>query len=121
MEEHRNASYENAKLYKENTKKWHDQRILPKEFTEGQKVLLFNSRLKLFPGKFNSRWALPFTIAKVYPYRVVEFIVLPPKWLIRPNAKHSQEHVVPRQGNSPVTISPFPATPLSESVSILRR
>ncbi|KAJ9562184.1 hypothetical protein OSB04_007344 [Centaurea solstitialis] len=74
MEEHRNASYENAKLYKENTKKWHDKKILPKEFTEGQKVLLFNSRLKLFPGKLNSRWTGPFTIAKVYPYGIVDLI-----------------------------------------------
>ncbi|KAJ9566342.1 hypothetical protein OSB04_002308 [Centaurea solstitialis] len=36
LEELRNNSYENAKLYKEKTKKWHDKRIVPKEFTEGQ-------------------------------------------------------------------------------------
>ncbi|KAI3734023.1 hypothetical protein L6452_13483 [Arctium lappa] len=74
LEEHRNFSYENAKLYKENTKKWHDKNICPKEFTEGQKVLLFNSRLKLFPRKLNSRWTGPYTIAKVYPYSVVDLI-----------------------------------------------
>ena len=74
LDEHRNHSYENAKLYKENTKKWHDKRIIPKEFTKGQFVLLFNSRLKLFPGKLNSRWTGPYQIAKVYPYGVVELV-----------------------------------------------
>ncbi|XP_024963106.1 uncharacterized protein LOC112503277 [Cynara cardunculus var. scolymus] len=74
LEEHRNFSYENAKLYKENTKKWHDKKILPKEFIEGQKVLLFNSRLKLFLGKLNSRWTGPFVISKVYPYGVIDLI-----------------------------------------------
>ena len=74
MEKHRNSTYENAKLYKENTKKWHDKKILPKDVTEGQKILLFNSRLKFFPRKLNSRWTGPYTIAKVYTYGVVELI-----------------------------------------------
>lgn len=34
LEELRNQAYENAKLYKEQTKKWHDQKILRKEFVE---------------------------------------------------------------------------------------
>ncbi|KAJ9553842.1 hypothetical protein OSB04_017887 [Centaurea solstitialis] len=74
MEEHRYFSYENAKLYKENTKKWHDKKILLKDLYEGQKVLLFNSREKLFPGKLKSRRTGPFEIAKVYPYEVVDLI-----------------------------------------------
>ncbi|KAJ9556024.1 hypothetical protein OSB04_010638 [Centaurea solstitialis] len=74
LEELRNNSYENAKLYKEKTKKWHDKRIIPKELTEGQQVLLFNSRLKLFPGKLSSRWTGPFTIAKVHTYGAIELI-----------------------------------------------
>nr|XP_025678595.1 uncharacterized protein LOC112778499 [Arachis hypogaea] len=48
------GAYENAKIYKENTKRWHDQKIARREFTEGQKVLLYNSRLKFFPGKLKS-------------------------------------------------------------------
>ena len=34
-------------------KKWHDQRILRRELKAGDQVLLFNSRLRLFPGKMN--------------------------------------------------------------------
>lgn len=72
MDEFRNEAYENAKIYKERTKKWHDKHILRKDFFAGQKVLLFNSRLRLFPGKLRSRWSRPFTILKVFPYGVVE-------------------------------------------------
>ncbi|KAM6594465.1 hypothetical protein CsatA_002168 [Cannabis sativa] len=72
LEEMRFFSYENAKLYKEKTKRWHDKRIQHRVFEEGQQVLLFNSRLKLFPGKLKSRWSGPFTIVKVYPFGAVD-------------------------------------------------
>ena len=35
-------------------------------------MLLFNSRLRLFPGKLNSKWSGPFLITKVFPHGVVE-------------------------------------------------
>ncbi|KAL4302470.1 hypothetical protein GQ457_10G014000 [Hibiscus cannabinus] len=72
MEEFRNQAYDSARLYKEKTKKWHDQHILPQHFTEGQQVLLYNSRLRLFPGKLKSRWSGPFIVHKVYPHGEVE-------------------------------------------------
>ena len=40
MNEFRNDAYENAKIYKERTKKWHDKQILRCEFALGQQVLL---------------------------------------------------------------------------------
>jgi hypothetical protein len=42
------SAYENAKIYKERTKTWHNKRILKREFKIGELVLLFNSGLKLF-------------------------------------------------------------------------
>ncbi|KAL4296674.1 hypothetical protein GQ457_12G014290 [Hibiscus cannabinus] len=72
MEEFRNQAYDSARLYKEKTKKWHDQHILPQHFTEGQQVLLYNSRLRLFPGKLKSRWSGPFIVHKVFPHGAVE-------------------------------------------------
>ena len=48
LDEFRNEAYENALIYKEKTKAWHDKHIVRKEFEAGQQVLLFNSRLKLF-------------------------------------------------------------------------
>jgi hypothetical protein len=47
LEEWREKAYHNSKIYKERTKRWHDKRI-KKEFVLGDKVLLFNSRVKLF-------------------------------------------------------------------------
>ena len=44
---------------------WHDNKIRPKEFYKRQRVLLFNSRLKLFPGKLKSRWFGPFIVEEV--------------------------------------------------------
>ncbi|XP_060960702.1 uncharacterized protein LOC133031258 [Cannabis sativa] len=73
LEEFRNEAYENAKIYKERTKKWHDQGLVRKEFQPGQQLLLFNSRLKLFPGKLKSRWSGPFTVVKEFDSLVPDF------------------------------------------------
>ncbi|CAN6695192.1 unnamed protein product [Malus baccata var. baccata] len=48
LEEIRNEAYENARLYKEKTKAFHDKMIRTKSFSVEQKKLLFNSRLRLF-------------------------------------------------------------------------
>ncbi|XP_062118938.1 uncharacterized protein LOC133832641 [Humulus lupulus] len=72
LDEFRNEAYENAKIYKKRTKAWHDKNLVRKKFQPGQKVLLFNSRLRLFPGKLKSRWSGPFTVVQVFPYCSVE-------------------------------------------------
>ncbi|XP_062100155.1 uncharacterized protein LOC133806035 [Humulus lupulus] len=72
LDEFKNEAYENTKIYKERTKAWHDKNLVRKEFQPGQKVLLFNSRLRLFPGKLKSRWSGPFTVVQVFPYGSVE-------------------------------------------------
>ncbi|XP_071909601.1 uncharacterized protein [Coffea arabica] len=72
LEEHRLHAYENAKIYKEKIKYWHDKHIIPKKFQVGQNVLLFNSRLRLFPGKLKSRWSGPFEVTQVFPHGAVE-------------------------------------------------
>ncbi|CAM8941057.1 unnamed protein product [Rhodiola kirilowii] len=72
LEEIRNEEYERTIIYKEKTKKWHDKRIFRREFKEGDKVLLFNSRLKLFPGKLKSQWSGPFVVYKPYKDRHVK-------------------------------------------------
>ncbi|XP_016540803.2 uncharacterized protein LOC107841372 [Capsicum annuum] len=41
--------YEREDLYKEKMKKYHDRRIVKREFLKGDWVLLFNCKLKLFP------------------------------------------------------------------------
>jgi hypothetical protein len=72
LEEIRNDAYESARIYKEKTKAFHDKMISRKEFEVGQKVLLYQSRLRLFPGKLRSRWIGPFVITNVFPHGAVE-------------------------------------------------
>ena len=72
IEEFHNNVYENASIYKERTKQWHDKLIMSRDFKKGQKVLLFNSRLRLFPGKLRSRWSGPFEVTQVLPQGAIE-------------------------------------------------
>ena len=71
LEELRNEAYDNAKIYKEKTKRWHDQKILRRELKSGEQVLLYNSRLKLFPGKLKSRWSGPCIVITSTPFGAV--------------------------------------------------
>ena len=72
LEELRYDAYENAKLYKERTKAYHDKQLVRKEFHVGQKVLIYNSKLRLFPGKLKSRWYGPYVVTKVFPHGALE-------------------------------------------------
>nr|GEU44927.1 reverse transcriptase domain-containing protein [Tanacetum cinerariifolium] len=71
LNELRDHAYENSLIYKEKTKRIHDFKIKNCVFNVGDRVLLFNSRLKIFSGKLKTRWSGPFTIAKVFPYGMV--------------------------------------------------
>nr|GEZ44938.1 reverse transcriptase domain-containing protein [Tanacetum cinerariifolium] len=74
LSELRDQAYENSLIYKERTKKLHDDKIKNRIFNVGDQVLLFNSRLKSFSGKLKSRWSGPFTISKIYPYGTAKLI-----------------------------------------------
>ncbi|GJR72035.1 reverse transcriptase domain-containing protein [Tanacetum coccineum] len=72
LNELRDQAYENSLIYKERTKKLHDSKIKNRIFNVGDRVLLFNSRLKIFLGKLKTRWSGPFTITQVFPYGTIE-------------------------------------------------
>ncbi|GJZ79436.1 reverse transcriptase domain-containing protein [Tanacetum coccineum] len=72
LNELRDQAYENSLIYKERTKKLHDSKIKNRIFNVGDRVLLFNSRLKIFLGKLKTRWSGPFTITKVFPYGTIK-------------------------------------------------
>ena len=67
IEELRNGAYFNSKISKDKMKRWHDQLIARKHFKQGDQVLLYDSKLHLFPSKLKLRWTGPFTIQEVYP------------------------------------------------------
>ncbi|OIT05836.1 hypothetical protein A4A49_61374, partial [Nicotiana attenuata] len=56
-------------------KRLHDQNIVEQIFKPGDMVLLYNSRLRLFPGKLKSRWSGPFRVVEVFPSRAVEVAI----------------------------------------------
>ncbi|GJS28572.1 reverse transcriptase domain-containing protein [Tanacetum coccineum] len=63
----RDQAYENSLIYKERTKKLHDSKIKNRIFNVGDRVLLFNSHLKIFSRKLKTRWSGPFTITNITP------------------------------------------------------
>ena len=74
LEELRNDAYLNSKITKERSKKWHDQMVAWKIFQKGDKVLLYDSKLHIFPRKLKSRWIGPFSIHQVYPNGAMELL-----------------------------------------------
>ncbi|XP_015960145.1 uncharacterized protein LOC107484049 [Arachis duranensis] len=65
-------AYENARIYIEKTKAFHDHHICKKDFQEGDEVLLYNSRLRFMPEKFRLWWDGPFRVKEVKPYGVAK-------------------------------------------------
>ena len=64
LNEMRNLAYDNNLIYKSKVKAWHDRQISFRSFMPGQKVWLFDAKLKLFPDKLRSKWKGPFIISK---------------------------------------------------------
>ena len=72
LEEWRDKVYHSASIYKERTKRWHDKRLKPKNFNPGDKVLLFNSRVKLFGhGKLQSKCQGPYHVIDTSPHGTI--------------------------------------------------
>jgi hypothetical protein len=76
LDEWRNEAYENARLFKEKVKQWHDKRILKREFHVGEKVLLYRSHLRFFAGKLLLKWEGPFVIEELYHLGAIKIALL---------------------------------------------
>jgi len=72
LEEIRDEAYENSRMHKLRAKLFHDRHIYRKEFYLDQKVLLYDSKLHLFPRKLRSRWTDPFVVTHVFPHGAIE-------------------------------------------------
>ncbi|XP_049347845.1 uncharacterized protein LOC125812383 [Solanum verrucosum] len=72
IDEFRLKSYDSSTIYKGKMKKWHDTLIVQREFNVGDWVLLYNSRLRLFPGKLKSKWSGPFRVTRVFTNGAIE-------------------------------------------------
>ncbi|XP_076958075.1 uncharacterized protein LOC143633709 [Bidens hawaiensis] len=75
VEELRDEAYARSWSYKERMKALHDRKLRKvKEFKYGDRVLVYNSRLKLFPGKLKSRWVGPYTVKTTFLHGAVELV-----------------------------------------------
>ncbi|GKB70570.1 reverse transcriptase domain-containing protein [Tanacetum coccineum] len=71
----RDGAYKNTRIYKEQTKKWHNSRLRgDKYFKVGDQVLLYNSRLKMYHGKLKSKWSGPNIVKMVYLHGAIEIM-----------------------------------------------
>ena len=95
LEELRNDAYLNSKIAKDIVKKWHDQMVARKNFKEGDQVLLYDSKLHLFPGKLKSRWIGSFIIHQVYTNGAMELLSSKDNRVFKVNGQRLKPYVVP--------------------------
>ena len=72
LAELRDDTYDNVKDLKSRMKAVHHQKILRKNFEQGNRVFLYDSRLHFHMGKLRSRWKGPYVVKSVFPNGVVE-------------------------------------------------
>ena len=92
MEELRNNAYENARIYKERTKRWHDKHIMLRDFKNGQKVLLFNSCLPSISGKVTFEMIGSFEVTQVLPHEAIK-IHSPTKGMFKVNSQQLKPYM----------------------------
>nr|GEZ60015.1 reverse transcriptase domain-containing protein [Tanacetum cinerariifolium] len=94
----RDQAYDNSLIYKERTKKLHDDKIKNRIFNVGDQVLLFNSRLKIFSDGCNFKLNChrlkhyhggdppPLEIPDDYPPMIEDFLCRILPWFPRPSS-----------------------------------
>ncbi|XP_070017053.1 uncharacterized protein [Nicotiana sylvestris] len=93
LDEFRYLAFESTRLYKERMKRLHDKNIIGRNFNPGDMVLLYNSRLRLFPVKLKSRWSGPFRMVEVFPSGAVEIVSEKDSHTFRVNGQRLKPYV----------------------------
>uniref|UniRef100_A0A1S4DGC2 Protein NYNRIN-like n=1 Tax=Nicotiana tabacum TaxID=4097 RepID=A0A1S4DGC2_TOBAC len=101
LEEFRYLDFESTRLYKERMKRLHDQNIVEQNFKPGDMVLLYNSRLRLFPGKLKSRWSGPFRVVEVFQSGAVDVSTENDSRAFRVNGVRIRDGLRPRSNRGP--------------------
>lgn len=74
LEEFRLHAHKDEKLYKDKTKMYNDKHIISHTFEYEQKVLVFNSKPRLFPKKHKPNWYDPFEVMGMIACGTVEIL-----------------------------------------------
>ena len=68
--------------------------ITGKNFNEGDQVLLYDSKLHLFPGNLKSRWTGPFIVQQTYPNGSVDLLNPDDNRVFKVNGQRVKPYVV---------------------------
>ena len=68
---HRDVVQKNI-LIQQQRKRWHNKSIQKKQFQPGDWVLLYDSRFKIFKGKFHTCWMGPYEVIRIFENGAVE-------------------------------------------------
>ena len=71
-----------------------DQMITGKNLNKGDHVLLYDSKLHLFPDKLKSRWTGPFIVQQAHPNGSVDLLNLNDDRVIKVNGQRVKPYVV---------------------------
>ncbi|XP_076951091.1 uncharacterized protein LOC143624266 [Bidens hawaiensis] len=106
-------AYGCAYTYKANMNKVHDAKIRLKNFELGQRVWLYNTRMKLFPGKLKSIWAGPYPIVGIgnhgqYEIEYFDYHVrkLVNNYMLNPYSDMEDIHKLGKESVSTIVTSP---------------
>ncbi|KAM2128638.1 hypothetical protein ACFX1R_008400 [Malus domestica] len=86
--------------------------IRSKTFSIGQKVLLFNSRLRLFPGKLRSKWIGPFIVTNVLPHGAVQIQSLKTQQEFKVNGHRLKPYFTPFKEETVEEVTLQPVGPI---------
>ena len=87
LEELRNDAYFNSKIAKDKLKKCHDQ------------IILYDSKLHLFPGKLKSRWTGPFIVQQAYPNGSVDLLNPNDSGIFKVNGQRVKPYIVQKSAD----------------------
>ena len=68
--------------------------ITRKNFSKGDQVLLYDSKLHLFPGKLRSRWTGPFIVQETHPNGSIDLLNPNDNRVIKVNGQRVKLYVV---------------------------
>ncbi|CAM8895724.1 unnamed protein product [Rhodiola kirilowii] len=81
-------------IYKERTKKFDYKQIARRKFNKGERVLLYNSPLRLFTGEMHTKWSGPYTVERAHLDGHVELNIEGGKSMVVDGQRHKHYHVL---------------------------
>ncbi|CAM8961040.1 unnamed protein product [Rhodiola kirilowii] len=68
--------------------------MVRRKFSRGERVLLYNSRLRLFTGKLRTNWSGPYTVVRAYPDDHVELSTKGEKSMVFDGQRLKHYHIL---------------------------